>query len=423
LTLGAVLELTTAANPDLQAAAARTRIADETLARARAEFFPTLTFNENYRVSNNPLQRFSFLESENQFKISDIFSGQTTGQDFHSQLHFQQDFYDGGARLARNRSAEADQDASRFDLAALRNRIAFQVAEAYYRLFQARELERVRREAVAEVESALRAAEARLRAQTAVKSDVLQVEVRLSEVREALIVAQHQEELAWTIMENVTGVHLAGHELPETLPAAPWSGSAEAVEAAVAAAIKTRPELDAARLRQESAQELVRVAQAGNHPTLGAVADYDVFTSDFRSGAESFFVGVALGLKLFDAGRTRADTRKAEARVAEIVAGNRRLQLDIELDVRRAYLQLKDARERLKVVTAALTSAQESLRQIESQYANQSAMVTQVIDAQVALSAARVRATNAQAEIEVARAALERAIGRLTAFLGPGTPR
>ncbi|HEV3119598.1 MAG TPA: TolC family protein [Gemmataceae bacterium] len=419
LTLGAVLELTMAANPDMQAAAARARIAEETLARARAEFFPTLGFNESFRISNSPLQRFSFLESENQLKPSDFFSGQTTADDFHSQVHFQQDLYNGGARLARHRSAEADREASRLDVAAVQNRIVFQVAEAYYRLYQARELGKVRREAVAQVESELRAAEARLRAQTAVRSDVLQIEVRLAEVREALIAVGHQEELAWAVLENVTGVRLAGHELPESLPAAPWSESSEAVEAAVAAAIESRPELDAAKLRQQSAQELVRAARAGNQPTLSAVADYDVFTSDFRSGADSFFVGVALGLKLFDGGRTRAGIRQAEARVAEIVAGNRRLQLDIELDVRRAYLQLKDARERLNVVTAAVSSARESLRQIESQYQNQSATVTQVIDAQVALSAARVRAANAHAEIEIARAALERAIGRLTLFLTP----
>ena len=48
--------------------------------------------------------------------------------------------------MARTRSAEAERDAAHHSLAALQNRIVFQVAEAYYRLFQARELVKVREE-------------------------------------------------------------------------------------------------------------------------------------------------------------------------------------------------------------------------------------------------------------------------------------
>jgi outer membrane protein TolC len=61
----------------------------------------------------------------------------------------------------------------------------------------------------------------------------------------------------------------------------------------------------------------------------------------------------------------------------------------------------------------AIKQAQESLREIEQRYQNQIASITQLVDAQVALSNAEVRRTAAQAELEIARAALEHATGRL----------
>ena len=65
---------------------------------------------------------------------------------------------------------------------------------------------------------------------------------------------------------------------------------------------------------------------------------------------------------------------------------------------------------------AQLSGAQ-SLREIEVRYRGQMTTITQLIDAQVALSNTRVRHTNAQADVEIARAALERAIGRLASII------
>ena len=129
--------------------------------------------------------------------------------------------------------------------------------------------------------------------------------------------------------------------------------------------------------------------------------------------AKTRFNDLQMLLDLFDGGRTAEDVRRATARVREIEAREQRLVLDVELDVRRAYLQLNDAEERLKVTTQAIGQAQESSREIEVRYRGQTATITQLVDGQVALSNARVRHTNAQADLEIARASLERAIGRL----------
>ena len=118
---------------------------------------------------------------------------------------------------------------------------------------------------------------------------------------------------------------------------------------------------------------------------------------------DSFFVAIVARLTLFDGGRTESKVRQPESRPHELFAREQRMALEIELTVRRANLQASDAREQLEVAKRAVMQAEESLREIEVRYKEQTATITQRIDAQVALSNARVRRSGAQADVEVAR--------------------
>jgi OMF family outer membrane factor len=433
LTLQAAIAFTLLANPDLQSALARESLAEATLARARSDFFPLLSANENYQASDNVLRKFQFFLAQGQTSPLHFFHPPPVVDNFQSELEIAQNIYTGGLRLARSRSAAADVHAAHFALEAVQNRLVFQVAEAYYRLFQTNALREVRREAVAQTESQVEAVRSRLRAQTATRAELFQVELRLAEVREGLITARNQVSLSWALLENLTGARLAGYALPATLPPPPWAdhspaveraiaGAPEAtgedaeVEASVAAALRGRPEVGQGDSQQRAAEFRVRAAQAGKYPSISAVADYDHFTGT-GGASDTFFLGLAASLNLFDGHRTRNSVRQAEAQVREIVARNRRLQLDIELDVRRAYLQRKDARERLNVTSSSVRDAAENLRQTRSRFANQTATVTELLAAQVALSDARVRDVQVCADVEIASAELERAVGRLARFL------
>jgi outer membrane protein TolC len=419
LSLQDAIRFMLASNPDLVSASEQIAIADATLARARAEFYPKLGASEQYGVTNNPVNAFSFQLNQAQLSLMQNFNDPRVIDDFHTQLRLQHRIYAGEQRVHEMHAASAEVSAAVLSLEALHNQLVFRVAEAYYRLLQANDLVQVRREAVEQVEQHLKIVESRYRNETAVKSDVLTVEVRLAEVREALISAGNQLELAWAVLENVTGSRIERTPLPATVPAAPWSGHVAATEVAVEEALRQRSELGALANQRQAAEEGVLVAEASKRLSVDLVTDYDVYTGDFRRGNDSFFAGLVFQLNLFVGGRTSSDVAGAAARVREIEARERRLVLDIELDVRRAYLQLNDAEARLKVATQAIGQAQESLREIEVRYRGQTATITQLVDAQVALSNSRVRRTNAQADVEIARASLERAVGRLTTVIKP----
>jgi outer membrane protein len=411
------IQIAMVSNPDLHSARERIEIADGLLASARAEFYPKLSLGESFGVTNNPANAFMFLLNQARFSLSRNFNHPGFIDNFQTQALFQYNLYAGGSRKAKVEGAGAQRQAEAYALEAVQNELVFRVAEAYYRLLQADQLVAVRAEAVEQVRHHLEIVQTRFKAGSAVKSDVLTVQVRLAEVKEKLITAQNQLKLSWAVLENVTGAELPPLKLPGTVPVAPWSKHVDAVETAVAEAVRLRPELGELNSRRLAAESAVKAARAGKRPAIDLLTDYSVYTPNFSQGNDSFFVGLAARLNIFDGGRTRSNVRQAEARVRELAARQKRQMLDVELDVRRTYLQLSDAQSRFNVVSQVIDQAEQSLREIEVRYRGQTATITQLIDAQVALSNARVRRANTQADVEIARASLERAVGRMTNLL------
>jgi outer membrane protein len=404
------------ANPDLVSAAERIQIADATLKRARAEFYPKLTLTEAYLGTNIAGLAFFLEVNQRRVNLSQNFNHPGYVGNISTLLTFQQNLYSGGRRTAEALTAEEQRRASSYALAAVRNELVFRVAEAYFRIIQARELVESRSAAVGQIERHVALVRSRYDNGTAVRSDVLSVEVKLAEAKEGLITATNQLELTWAILENVTGCNLP-HELPPQGEPAPWAARINAVESAIAEALGRRPELGASLSEVRGAAHKVEAARSGKRASVDFIANFSTFDMNRNSGGNGGFVGLIASINLFDGHRTKADVARASARVRELQAQHKRLLMDIELEVRQAYLALREAEGRLSVSGQAVTQADQSQREIEDRYNDQKATITQLIDAQVASTGARVRRANAAADVEIARAGLQRVVGQLDQIL------
>ncbi|RKY63815.1 MAG: hypothetical protein DRQ08_08885 [Candidatus Latescibacterota bacterium] len=89
----------------------------------------------------------------------------------------------------------------------------------------------------------------------------------------------------------------------------------------------------------------------------------------------------------------------------------------IRLEVRTAYINLRTAAERVKLSEKQVESARESYEAALGRYEVGVAPITEVIDAQVALSEGKVNHTRAVYDYLYAKAALDKAIGR-TPYVG-----
>ncbi|MEI6564887.1 MAG: TolC family protein, partial [bacterium] len=126
----------------------------------------------------------------------------------------------------------------------------------------------------------------------------------------------------------------------------------------------------------------------------------------------SYMAGAAVEFNIFDGHRNRAGVARAVAAEAEARAEAEKLRQALMLDLTQSRLGEQESRERLEVAAKTLASAEEALRITQERYQQGVAMITELLTAQVGLTATRTRQVAAQYDCLIARANVERAMGR-----------
>ena len=284
----------------------------------------------------------------------------------------------------------------------MRNALGFEVSRAFHTVLKTRQFIRAAEAAVNSFETNLAIAKKRLEAGTLLKTDVLDLEVRLAQAREDLVRARNANALAKRALRNLLGIEEGEFEVADTAPTvtAPDSGD-----------FSRRAELAAARQRERAAEEQVRGAKGGYLPRVSAFGslDYD-YGWKFDNGGGSYTAGALLQWDIWDGKLTRAKVREAKANLESAREEQRKLRLALDLEVEQARLELKAANERLGVTDQAVAQASESARLTRARFEQGLALSTQLMDAETALVAARVRRAEAEADQQIAIAALRKAL-------------
>jgi len=409
LTLDQAIAITLQQNPDVAALERRLEAAKALVTQAQAGFYPNVSLLEQYTDTNSPVGAFTSILQQLSLDFATDFNNPRPTDNFNTRLSLSQPLFNGGRTVTGHRIARTNVERAAEELRRIHHDLSFEVANAYFGVLQAQELVKVQRDAVAQVEAQLALANARFKAGTAVLSDVLSVEVRLAEVQEELIKAQNRLALAKAAFNTVLGVELEQEFVlsPESRLPSLESRPAEVLQAA----LERRPEVARMQKEVKVGEEQVRLARAGYLPTVNVVAAYDLDTKNFSQVDDSWHVGVAFQVNLFDGFATTAKVREARQHLEEVKALERRLKLHIQLEAKEALLSLQEARDRVQVAAKGVQQAQESLRIIETRYRGEIALVTELLDAQVALTAARTRLVTALFAEQIALAGLRRAVG------------
>ena len=137
--------------------------------------------------------------------------------------------------------------------------------------------------------------------------------------------------------------------------------------------------------------------------------DSDV-SSDFE---QSYFAGAVAEWEFFTGFRRGASADSAKANYEAARAEERKARDNLKLDLTQAQLQMKEAWERLDVASRSVTSAEEALRITHDRYQQGAADITELLTAQVGLTATRTRNVAAYYDYLTAQANLNRAKGDL----------
>jgi outer membrane protein TolC len=406
-TLARALEEAQKSNPDARLARQRVAVAQAGLEQANAAAGPRLQFQSSYTRTDNPMMAFGSILNQRAYPYPPAaplnFNDVPDVDNLNVRGLATMPLYAGGRISANRGAARSSAEAAAEDDAAVRNALAFEVTRAFHTIQKTRAFARAAEAAVNSQEQNLDIARKRLEAGTLLKTEVLDFEVRLSEAREDLVRARNAQTLAVRVLRNLLGV-----EDPD------FAVSAEVPEVArpVTRGFSGRPEIAAARLREQAANDQVKAMKGARLPTISAFGslDYDYGWVTEGDGT-SYTVGALLQWDIWDGNSTRAKVREARAGLESAREEQRKVRLALDLEAEEARLALQTAEERLAASEKAVAQSEESVALNRSRFEQGVALSSQLINAEAALIAARVRRAEAETDQRIAVAALRKAFG------------
>lgn len=180
---------------------------------------------------------------------------------------------------------------------------------------------------------------------------------------------------------------------------------------AQAQALKQRPEAREARLKLEQAQTELDIKKSAYLPDVDLKATYTKTANTELIPDENFFVGVVARWEFFDWGRRSDEVSKARLSINQAHNVIRRTDAQVVTDVNTRTRELENAKNLVGVTELAQKAARQKLKVTRNRYAQQSALLDDVLKAQSELADANNDYHKAVLSVWTARANLAKALG------------
>jgi len=415
-TLKQVVDHALANNPDLQIAIERIGHAEAQLGIALSAFYPQITARASYEHSNNPAQVFSMILSQRDFNANSIQDINNPGyrQNFRPEIVGKLSLFRGGQDYHHSKAAELGIDAAEFERSSVHNALIEAVTISYYTYLAALEAQKVAQDSIVAITSELNQTKLRYEAGTALKSDVLSLEVKSAETQDAEIRSANSIELSKTSIANLLG-------LPSNQAFTILSPSSiltkpkltDSFSNLLALALLERPEIKAAAKQVQIREHQLKIERGAYLPKADAFVSYGQNSQHpgFSGQRDNVTVGVAVEMNLFSGFNTKQRISAAERKLAEVRETERKTRLAIEQEVKIAFLKLEEALARLRVTEASVRAADEALRLVNEERRAGMVTVTRYIESEVAKNKAQSNSIAAHYDALNAETALKKAIG------------
>ena len=377
---------------------------------AMTDFFAKWTGQYGYTWYNNPVTvGYSAITLPTGKVIN------TDREIFNLSTTISQPLFAGGSILSNYRNEKLGVDISKTDVETVKRDIVLQVREGYFNILRAEKFLDVARQTVKQFSAQLEVTKAFFEVGIVPKNDVLQAEVRLANAKQGLVRAENDVVLAKSYFNSLLRNEIeAPLQVIDILGYSPFSLR---FEDSLKEALEKRPEIRTANLKIEQAKEGVKIAKSGFFPTINLSGNYSrlsdepLLMGDYRG--ERWTVQGLATFTLGDWGKTAYKVGESKVKVTQGEDSKVQLIEGITLEVKNDYQIMLVAEKNISVSEKAIEQAEENLRMNEERYKYQVATATDVLDAVTLLAQARVNYYGALSDFNIAKARLERAMGRM----------
>ena len=293
------------------------------------------------------------------------------------------------------------------------NDIRFKVTEIFYKTLAVQEAVNLIKESYSQMERHVGQVETLYKNGYVSKLDLLRVKVGLSNLRTQMIRTENGCELAKDGLKMLLSLDLEDEIILEEQLR--YETYEIMLEEATETALEQRPEIRGLNKTVEITNRALSIEKAGFAPNVFAALNYDykkpVGFSDNNWGTD-WNVTVGFAMPIFTGFSRVRKIGERQAQAKQVKYGLEQLEEGIRLEVKSAYLNLKQEEEILKYQDENIKQAEEALAIAEERY--KSGLVTnlEVMDTQLALTKAKTNQLQALSNYLIAKASLEKAIGR-----------
>lgn len=367
--------------------------------QARGAFMPDINLNGTYtKIPDVPSLLGIDMGSE------DNYSGRLT---------MTQPLFTWGRISQTYRQARYGRDIAEESYRRAQHELYFNVKAAFNSALLAQHLKNIASETLSVMERHYEVTEALYKAGKVSSLDVSRVKVQAVNSRTNLIKAENELNLARKALANIINAPAAADaQLLGTLLVSPANEGR--LEEYIEQAFRLRPELLSAEIRAKMGDGLVKLARAAHRPSLALIGNYEYakpynFIDEWDS---SWNVSCALTFPLFSGFSSFGQVKEARARSKQMALGESLLRTNVKLEVERAFLNRRNASERIVVQEENVKAAKENLAIVERRYGGGLVSDLELRDTQLAFTQAQLQYYTALFDWNMADAELKKATGQ-----------
>lgn len=361
------------------------------------------------RVYSTYSQNYTDKQQGTQIRGQSVYTQQ---QDFYTfSLRAQQLLWDFKGTLSLYEASKKIQETRQLEYKRTQNFMALSFALGYFDLLESEKMITVA-EKEAEMLDAHRAMAENLYNEGVItKNDLLQAEVRLSDARQKLLTAKNIRKITASRLNTMLSRPLSSSLDAEEV-ARPVVVPTVDLEKAMEKAEKDRYEIRMVDTALDAIASEATAKKSEYYPRFFVEGGYNYLRNKYALYDGSWSVMGGMSINLFSGGATQAGLDKIKRERDKLIIERKKLIEDIRCEVERYYLELINAREKVKVTKDASSQAEENLRINKVKYAEGEGKATDVIDAITLLTGAETNHYRSQYEMFRAEANLMYAMGR-----------
>jgi outer membrane protein TolC len=343
---------------------------------------------------------------------------------YFAGLTLTQPIYTGGKIVAGNRLAKIGQQVSAEQQRATRMDVLVDADHAYWTYLAVLQKVKVLERYSAQMDTLRMQTGTAVEAGMATDNELLRVDTKNTEINYQLQKARNGAELCRLSLCRVIG---ADYDTTLELTDAP---TVEAAPAQLSTDLTARPELRMLDMQVAAERQKVKLARAELLPTIGLSVGYTYYgniktrtmvetgngvtvpyTSEFKDG-----IGLALlsvQIPLFHWGENFKKLSKSRLAVANSLLDRQKNERLMDIEVRRAVLNLGDGYRMVETADKGLRQATENLRVMTDRYQSSLSTLTDLLDAQSQWQQAESNLIEAQTQYRIYETEYRRATGTL----------